>query len=262
MRYGFALPETVDIWTFIELSKEAEAAGWDGVFYWDIGLTDAFIALSAAALQTERLRLGTFVTPLPRAQPWKVASEMATLDILSKGRAILPVGLGVIEMEKMGIVKDNKIRARMLDEGLEIVSRFWSGEEFSYDGEYYQVEPTTGIVPVQQPRVPVWVVGGDKNSQLRRAARWDGAIVKGPPAEVAERKKLIESRRESATPLDIITEAETPADDPSKAAEIVRSYAEAGVTWWLESIWDTPRNQGGLEGMRKRIKQGPPRYEE
>lgn len=261
MRYGFALPETVDLWTFVELSKEAEAAGWDGVFCWEVGLLDAWVTLAAVALNTERLRLGTFVCPLPRQQPWKVASEAATLDILSKGRAILPVGLGVLEMERMGIVKDNKIRARMLDEGLEVVSRFWSSKDFSYEGEYYQVEPTRGLAPVQAPRIPIWVVGGDKNSQIRRAARWDGAIVQGPPAEIAERKKQIEAQRESSTPFDIITESETPGDDPRKAAEIVRSFAEAGVTWWLESVWDTPRSTGGLEGMRTRIQQGPPRIE-
>ena len=56
-------------------------------------------------------------------------------------------------------------------------------------------------------------------------------------------------------------EAETPGDDPERAAAIVRPLAEAGVTWWIEAIWDSPRTRGGTEGIRARIKQGPPRVE-
>lgn len=261
MRYGFALPDSVDVHTFVALAKEAEAAGWDGIFCWDVDKTDAWLALTAAALNTERLRLGTLVTPLPRQQPWRVASQAATLDHLSNGRVILPVGLGVIEMEKMGLTLDYKVRAKMLDEELDIVDQFWRARPFSHTGEFYQLDDVTGIAPVQSPRIPIWVVGGSKNSQIRRAARWDGALVGGTPAEIAERKRLIEAQRTATTPLDIITEAETPGADPEKAAEIVRPFAAAGLTWWLESIWDGPQRLGGLEGMRTRIRQGPPRIE-
>ncbi len=132
MQYALAIPDSINARTLVDLAQEAEAAGWDGIFYWDAGGTDPWIALTAVAMRTERVRLGTMVTPLPRQHPWKVASEAAALDVLSNGRVILPVGLGVIEFEKMGVTKDYKVRAKMLDEGLEIISRLWSGQPFSY----------------------------------------------------------------------------------------------------------------------------------
>jgi len=257
MHYGLALP-FLDAHTLVELTQEAEAAGWDGVFCWEGDGIDVWIALTAAAMRTKRVRLGTMVTPLPRRQPWKVASEAATLDFLSNGRVILPVGLGVVDFEKLGITKDYKVRAKMLDEGLEIINNWWGGQPFSYDGTYYHIEETTGTTPVQTPRIPIWVIGGEKQSQIRRAARWDGVIVGGSPAEVQERVNAIMVQRVSVTPLDIITEGETPGDNPQEAAAIVCSYADAGITWWIESVWNTPQERGGVEGMRTRIKQGPP----
>lgn len=257
MKYGLAFP-FLDVSTLVMLAQEAEAAGWDGVFFWDGGGTDPWVALTAVTMRTERVRVGTMVTPLPRQQPWKVASEAATLDQLSKGRVILPVGLGVIDFEKMGVVKDYKVRAKMLDEGLEIIDKWWSSEPFSYDGVYYHIEETTGISPLQSPRVPIWVHGSKKQSQIHRAAHWDGAKVKGTPSQVQECIKAIMDQRVASMPLDIITEGETPGNDPKKAATIVRSYADVGVTWWIEAVWNTPQELGGIEGMRMRVKQGPP----
>jgi hypothetical protein len=69
----------------------------------------------------------------------------------------------------------------------------------------------------------------------------------------------IAANRMLATPFDIVMEEETPGDDPARAAQIVGPLAEAGVTWWLEAVWKTPETLGGVEGMRTRIQQGPPR---
>jgi alkanesulfonate monooxygenase SsuD/methylene tetrahydromethanopterin reductase-like flavin-dependent oxidoreductase (luciferase family) len=259
MQYGLAIPDTVAVPDLVQLSQEAEATGWDGIFYWDGGMVDPWVALTAVAVRTERIRLGTMVTPLPRQQPWKVASEAATLDTTSGGRVTLPVGLGVVDFEKMGITKDYEIRAKMLDEGLEIIDHLWSGQPFKYEGTYYQIEETVGLRPAQLPRIPIWVVGGSKESQIRRAALWDGAMIQGTAAEIRERKAAIELLRTSLEPLEIVTEGESPGDNPVEAASIVRAFADAGITWWIEAIWNTPREHGGLEGMRRRINQGPPR---
>lgn len=261
MRYGVAITDAVDARMLADLAVDAEAAGWHGVFYWDGGRNDAWMALAAAAMRTERVRLGTMVTPLPRQQPWKVASEAATLDQLSGGRAVLPVGLGVVEFETTGISKDYTVRARMLDEGLEVVAGLWTGQPYHFEGAYYRLEETTGPTPVQTPRVPIWVVGGPKQSQIRRAARWDGAMIQGTPDQIRERVAAITALRASARPLEVITEAETPGDDPERAAETVRPFAEAGVTWWMEAVWHTPYESGGVEGIRRRIEQGPPPYD-
>ena len=262
MKYGFILmgnPTEV-----IELAQEAEAAGWDGVFLPDDWMT-AWINLTAIAMHTQHISLGTMLTPLPEQFPWYVAAQTATLDQLSDGRVILTAGLGVLELDKFGL-QENRIRAQRLDEALEVLDRWWRGESLrtlTYEGRYYHLQEMRASVdwrthiPKQKPRIPIWVVGGPKQSQLRRAARWDGAVIDGNPEELRERKAAIETLRTSPSTLDIITEGETPHDDTARAAAIVRPYAEAGATWWLESMWEWEGVTRNYD-MRMRIRSGPP----
>jgi alkanesulfonate monooxygenase SsuD/methylene tetrahydromethanopterin reductase-like flavin-dependent oxidoreductase (luciferase family) len=263
MKYGFILmgnPEEV-----IELAQEAEAAGWDGVFLPDDWMT-AWIKLTAIAMRTQRILLGTMLTPLPEQLPWYIAAQTATLDQLSGGRVILAAGLGVLDLDKFGM-PDNRIRALKLDEALEILDRWWHGADlrtFTYEGHHYHLQEMRANVdwqthaPLQKPRIPLWVIGGPKQSQIRRAARWDGAVINGNPAELRERKAMIEALRSNSSPLDIITEGETPHDDPARAATIVRPYAEAGATWWLESMWEWEGVTRNYD-MRTRVRSGPPK---
>lgn len=277
MQYGVTFPN-VDARTLAELAHEAEEAGWDGVFVWDIiwGI-DAWVSLAAVAMRTERVRFGTMLTPLSRRRPWKVASEVVTLDHLSNGRVILPVGLGAVGPEdpnnwfaQVGEETDRKIRAKMLDESLDILDGLWSGQPFSYDGEHYHIHDVTfAPTPVQSPRVPIWVVGAwPRMKSMRRVLRCDGVIparmnedrsfAEMTPADIVAMKAFIDERRSQTTPFDIVMEGETPGDEPEKATAIIRPLAEAGVTWWLEAMWSTPETQGGVEGMRRRVRQGPP----
>jgi len=280
MQYGVTFP-SVDARTLAELAHDAEEAGWDGVFVWDLiwGI-DPWVSLAAVALRTERVRFGTMLTPLSRRRPWKVASEVVTLDHLSNGRVILPVGLGAAgpEHENSGFPKvgeeiDRKIRAKMLDESLDILDGLWSGQPFSYSGEHYRIQDVTfSPTPMQSPRVPIWVVGAwPRMKSMRRVLRCDGVIpskmnddgsfAEMTPADIRAMKVFIDEHRSEKTPFDIVMEGETPGDDPAKAASIVRPLAEAGVTWWLEAVWGTPETLGGIEGMRTRVKQGPPRIQ-
>ena len=263
MKYGFILMgEAAEV---VELAQEAEEAGWDGVFLPDDWMT-AWIKLTAIAAVTKHIRLGTMLTPLPEQSPWYVAAQTAVLDQLSGGRVILTVGLGVLDLDKFGM-PDNKIRAQRLDEGLEIVDGWWQGKPlrtYSYEGRHYRLQEMAAGVgwythkPEQPPRIPIWVIGGAKQSQIRRAARWDGAVIGGSPTELRERKTAIEALRDSPVPLDIITEGETPPDDPARAADKVRQYVEAGATWWLESMWEWEGVSRNYD-MRTRVRSGPPR---
>ena len=152
MQYGFIIPSG-DLQTIVELAHEAEAVGWDGVFYWDgiyiesVGpMYDPWIVLAAIAMRTRSVRIGAVLTPLSRRRPWKLARETVTLDHLSNGRLILPVGLGALEdggFAKVGEATDRKIRAQLLDEGLAILTGLWSGQPFSFHGEHYHMEETT-----------------------------------------------------------------------------------------------------------------------
>src|SRR5512143_3564387 len=160
MQYGLVLPRG-DARTAAELAHQAEAAGWDGFFVWEpVWGIDAWVALTAAAMRTERIRLGTMLSPLSLMRPWKLASETATLDNRSNGRFILSFGLGhlPIGFEEFGEVTGRKERAELLDEGLDILTGLWRGQPFNYDGKHYTIRPIVHFPPpppVQQPRIQI-----------------------------------------------------------------------------------------------------------
>ncbi len=279
MRYGFIIPGG-DLETIIALAQEAEAAGWDGVFYWDgiyiesAGpMYDPWVVLGAIALRTERVRIGAILTPVSRRRPWKLARETVTVDHLSHGRLILPIGLGALDdggFGKVGEATDRKTRAQLLDEGLEILTGLWSGQPFSFHGEHYQVEVMTFLPPpVQSPRIPIWVVGAwPRARSMERALRYDGLLptkldadgtqAEITPADIREMAAYSAAHRDQAMPFDIVAEGRTPGEDRKQAAAIVRPFAEAGATWWTEAMWEAPN---GTDAVRARIQQGPPRIE-
>src|ERR1700760_1885615 len=120
----------------------AEQAGWDGVFVWGAAFgVDAWSLLAAIAARTSRVKLGTMLTPLPWRRPWKVASQVATLDQLSGGRAILAVGVGALETDlpDTGEVTELRGRAELLDEGIDLIRTLWDGGQ-SYHGRHYRYQ--------------------------------------------------------------------------------------------------------------------------
>lgn len=275
MKYGIVLP-CGDARVAADFAYDAEQAGWDGFFVYETAWgIDAWVSLTAAAMRTERIRLGTDLTPLSRMRPWKLASETATLDNLSNGRVILAVGLGAIDtgFAEFGEVTDRKIRAELLDEGLDILTGLWKGQPFSYDGKHYQIKPCSfqpPPPPVQQPRIPMWVVGAwPRPKSMRRVLRCDGILPdiigddgkRGDLTPEALRAigDFVASNRSETTPFDIVMEGETPGDDHAQASAIVRRWADAGATWWIESRWQVPRDAEGLNVVRERIRQGPPK---
>jgi alkanesulfonate monooxygenase SsuD/methylene tetrahydromethanopterin reductase-like flavin-dependent oxidoreductase (luciferase family) len=271
MKCGFVLPKG-DARTAAEFAREAEVAGWDGFFVWEpVWGIDAWVCLTAAAMRTERIRLGTMLSPLSRMRPWKLASETATLDNLSNGRVILSVGLGAIDtgFEAFGEVTDRKTRAELLDEGLDILTGLWRGQPFNYQGKHYKIQETSFYPPpppVQRPRIPIWVVGAwPSEKSMRRVVRYDGLLpavigedgtIRGPqtPDEIREMKAFIDAHRPQEMPFDIVVEGETSIDDPKEAAAAIRSWEDAGATWWIEAMW----SESDLEAVLARIRHGPP----
>jgi alkanesulfonate monooxygenase SsuD/methylene tetrahydromethanopterin reductase-like flavin-dependent oxidoreductase (luciferase family) len=273
LHYGFVIPGG-DVHTIVELAREAEIAGWDGVFYWDgvdIELTpvtpiyDPWATLAAIAMRTERIRIGAMLTPPSRRRPWKLARETMTVDHLSHGRLILPVGLGALDdgafTKVNGEATDKKTRAQLLDESLEILTGLWSGRPFRFQGQHYHLDEMTFQPPtVQTPRIPIWVVAtwpGTKS--MARALRYDGVIPQKAnitPEDIRALKAYAKEHRTLTTPFEIIQEGETPGDDLAQACAQVDPFAEAGITWWMESMWNFSMD---IERVRRRIKQGPPR---
>ena len=272
MKCGFVMPFG-DARAAADLAQEAERAGWDGFFVWDsVWGVDAAVMLAAAVMTTERIRLGTMITPVSRHRPWKLAGEWAALDNLSGGRMILSVGLGAIDtgFAAFGEVTDKRLRAELLDEGLDVLTGLWAGQPFSYQGQHYHIQPTDFMnppPPVQQPRIPIWVVGAwPRPRSLRRAARWDGLLPNKlnqqneheqvTPADIAAmRDFLVKERGERGLAgYDIIVEGKTPGDNPQAAEAQLQPWQQAGATWWIEADWQIDQ----AEQVLKRIRQGPP----
>jgi alkanesulfonate monooxygenase SsuD/methylene tetrahydromethanopterin reductase-like flavin-dependent oxidoreductase (luciferase family) len=204
------------------------------------------------------------VTPLPRRRPWKLAREAASLDHLSNGRLILGMGIGDSpeEFSRFGEEADPRVRARMLDEGLEVLTGLWSGEPFSHHGEHYRIDEALLLPrPVQQPRIPIWVGGTwPRKPPFRRAARWDGVFPSSQHGnltldELREMRAYIQAHRTTDEPFDVMVGGDVPFDDPARARAILAEYAEAGVSWWVEGIGEW---RGDIDAMAAFIKGGPP----
>ncbi len=287
MQFSINIPnfgDFADARTVARVAAAAEAAGWDALFVWDHVVHDKqrrraqpfgdpWMLLTAAALSTSRLRLGTLVTPVARRRPEQLARQVATLDVLSGGRVIFGAGLGgpiADEFASFGDTTDPVVLAERLDEGLELVSRYWTGQPVDHDGRHYRVRHTA-LLPatVQQPRPPVWIAGyWPKRRPMRRAARWDGAVPlfesarhgHAPAAdEVRELADFIAAQRSdrAGDAFDIVVGG---VSEPSSAADLLGPLHDAGATWWDErQVQDSPDHYRA-EPVLRRIEAGPPAF--
>jgi alkanesulfonate monooxygenase SsuD/methylene tetrahydromethanopterin reductase-like flavin-dependent oxidoreductase (luciferase family) len=270
MRAGVFIPlfdPLADPTVVARLASDAEDAGWDGFFVWDqitwrppvMAVGDTQITLAAIAMHIDRIRFGPLVTPLARRRPAKVARETAALDLLSRGRLTLGVGLGsdhfAREFSITGEEIDDRRRAGMLDEALAILEAAWTGEPVNHRGEHYTVDGTRFLPrPIQRPRVPVWVAGLPGNARpLRRAIRYDGyvSVNLDHPDQLADMvDRLVELRTDAGRNSDETFEV-VAALDPGTDTE---PYGLAGATWWLLAI---PSESISIDKLRGVIRDGP-----
>jgi alkanesulfonate monooxygenase SsuD/methylene tetrahydromethanopterin reductase-like flavin-dependent oxidoreductase (luciferase family) len=286
VKYSINIPnfgDFADVHKITTLARTAEEAGWDALFVWDhvvhdkarrrgVPFADPWIALTAVALSTQRLRFGPLLTPVARRRPEQLARQVATLDGLSAGRVIFAAGLGAPIADEFGSFGDHadaKELAGRLDEGLELINDYWSGRRIDHAGRYYQVHDVELLpAPVQQPRPPVWIGGyWPTRAPMRRAARWDGAVplfqsarhgVAPHPDEVADLVGFIAGQRQSMTGYEVVVGGSTPGD-PAQAAEIIGPLADVGATWWDERMPQTGGDFHRFEAVMRRAEQGPPR---
>lgn len=264
-----------------DLAREAEEAGWEGFFIWDEiagwpgDMVDPFVALTAAAMTTSRIRLGALITPLARRRPWVVARQTASIDVLSGGRMIFGAGLGggPEAFDNLGEEANARTRGEMLDEALEVLNGLWSGETYRFQGEHYQItDAKFNPAPLQRPRIPVWVAGvWPHKAPLRRMARWDGMVphtfdVPDRKEEVRRLRAMTEQVRDlrggNPAPFDVALISTTPTESRQEAGEVAALYREAGATWFLEAI-DSDRRHLPVQDwnygrLRERILAGPP----
>ncbi len=279
IKYGISLihfNELSDPETVIELAIEAEKAGWDGIFLPDhllydkqqiYPVTETWILLSAIAAKTNRIKIGTGVAALPRYNPWWFAKMSATLDVLSKGRLILGLGLGgpEAEFESFGEEYNLRILAQKMDESLAIIEGLWTGEPFSFSGKHYTVKEAAFLPkPTQSPRIPM-VFGGmwPTKKPFIRGARYDGImpIHKNFPQdltvdELRQIISIVEENRETDDSFEIMIFG-TGFFNPEKRIEQIEQYIDAGITWWLEHV--NTLMQPSVDAMKEWVKLGPPR---
>lgn len=182
--YGMVLPHrstsTLDPDLVAAVAQRAEVLGFRDLWVTENTLDrhfsfDPLIVLTYAAAVTTTIRLGVAVVVLPMHHPAHVAHQVASLDRLSRGRALLAVGLGRAEHYAEFEVPTER-RVRRLIEGVQAVRALWAGERATLDGEIYRLhDASLGARPVQDP-MPLWM-GGEHPDALRRAARYaDGWI--------------------------------------------------------------------------------------
>lgn len=288
MKFGLYLPNQAgfaDVGRLAEIARDAEAAGWDGVFIWDAllpmydyamgrpksaadgdvdwdAVADPIVALTAMAAATSRIRLGALVHAVSRQRPEVFAQQTATLDRFSGGRLIVGVGLGnpSTQFSAFGHEDDVKARAAQVDEFLALVTELWSGRVVDFEGEFFcargvALPPT----PVQQPRIPVWIGADSVNrAPRRRGARWDGyvpASTTWPTGvisvdEYQEIQADIAAMRADSGPFDLVVIGNRDATFP--APSDLDDYAAAGVTWLLVQAI-------AMDDVDDRVRTGPPR---
>ncbi len=263
MKHGVNIPPFTDAATIISWTREAEAAGWDGVFLWDhiqwnpgVAPLDPWVLLGSMAQVTERVRLGTLVTPLSRRRPHVVAKHMVTLDHLSGGRAVLGVGLGEPvdrDFEDLDEETDPRVRAAMLDEALEVIDQLLRGLT-DFSGEHYRVSADMHPRPVQHPRPPIWVAGTVPNRRpLARARRWDGTVPIGVAEDVTPEELAAHLASDGEPARDgwdvvVIPKAGVPAQE----------YADAGATWLIHTV--QPTTDDWQTTISEAVRNGPHRF--
>jgi alkanesulfonate monooxygenase SsuD/methylene tetrahydromethanopterin reductase-like flavin-dependent oxidoreductase (luciferase family) len=259
MRFAINIPPFTDPAVVVSMARDAEAAGWDGVFLWDHlrwstevapDVHDPWVLLGAIAQETERVRIGTLVTPLSRRRVHVVAKHLVTLDHLSGGRVTLGVGLGEppqADFADFGDEASPRTRAAILDESLEVLDGLLRGADVAHDGPHVTAHGRLLPAPVQRPRPPIWVAGVVPNKRpLRRAQSWDGVVPIGSGELLTPDVLAGYVAGETRPGWDVVA--------PRKPGIPVDEYAAAGATWLVDSTW--PLGEW-VDELRDTIRSGP-----
>jgi probable F420-dependent oxidoreductase len=177
-------PEAVDIRAVRQVAQNAEALGFRDLWVTENSLDHVFcfdpmVVLTYAAAVTTTIRLGVAVVVLPVHSPIHVAHQVASLDYVSQGRAILGVGLGR-DQHYAEFQVPRERRVRRFREGVELIKALWTEPRVSYRGEIFQLDGgTMAPKPVQKPHPPIWLGGGHPDALRRAAVIADGWMGSG-----------------------------------------------------------------------------------
>lgn len=187
MKFGFIIPHNFgldDPNDVLNIGKRAEELGFDSVWVnhhiLNVGYIfdrlgskpyyDAITVLTWVAAHTERVRLGTTVLVLPYLNPLVLAKTLATVDVMSKGRLNVGVGVGALKPESDALGSTFETRGRYADESIKIMRELWESEDPEFDGEFFSFSGVKfSPKPIQKPGPPI-LIGGASRAALRRVA--------------------------------------------------------------------------------------------
>jgi probable F420-dependent oxidoreductase len=282
MRIGYSIPSNQgfeNVKDLVELAVKAETLGFDGVWASEHLFHSSYIAkrldnlpyydpltiLTAVAMATSKVRLGTTVLVLPWHDPPRLGKTVATLDQLSDGRVDLGVGVAVTEDEFENLGVDFKTRGLRTNEILGALQALWTQETPEFQGEFYKYSGLKfSPKPLQKPYPPI-LIGGSSSAAIRRVVAYgDGwHTLRQSPTQVAEKLPVLNAAMEAAgrdpasvqTSISIgvkfVTEATAgPVGDrtllrgtPDEIIETIRTYAEAGVQEMVLSFASRDKNR-------------------
>jgi F420-dependent oxidoreductase-like protein len=239
-KFGVQLPnfsgfEPADLFDHVAgLATAAEEAGFNSVWVMDhffqlppLGgpdqpMLEAYTLLGALAARTQRVQLGTLVTGVTYRNPGILAKIVTTLDVISRGRAILGIGGAWYDVEHQGLgvaYPAGRVRLDMLEEAVQVCRAMFTGDDVSFTGVHYQLDHARNQPrPVQAGGPKIMIGGGGEKRTLRIVARYaDKCNVTGDAATLARKISVLRQH----------------------CAEVGRDPAEVDVTWMTPLILTT-----------------------
>lgn len=235
----------------LEAVKKADSLGIDGFVLPDHYMTpqgketlDSWVALAYFAAVTNRIRLGTLVTPIPLRPPQLLAKTVSTVDVLSGGRSFLGVGAGWSkeEFEAYSQWDGPGTRTERVDEAVALIKRLWTEPSVDFDGNYYRAKGAMLLPkPIQKPHPPL-LFGGKGPRMLDLAGKYADIcfIAKEKPEEflVAKAEVTKASRRygrPSAPSFACLVGLESPEQKSEFSRRIGRA-ADLGVSYVVTGV--------------------------
>ena len=254
-------PDAVDMQAVRRVAQGAETLGFRDLWVTENSLDHVFcfdpmVVLTYAAAITTTIRLGVAVVVLPVHSPIHVAHQVASLDYVSHGRAILGVGLGRDQhYAEFQIPRERRVRR--FREGVELIKALWTEPRVSYRGEIFQLEDgTMAPKPVQKPHPPIWLGGGHPDALRRAAAIADGWMGSGgsSTASFAQSVPILKAALEKA--------GRDPAAFPISKRVFLSvnerpEVARAEVQRWYSEVYHNPEgtDASGVHGTPEQVRE-------
>ena len=212
---------------------------------------DPFVSLTAAAVATESLLVGTGIALVTQRDPIQTAKEVASLDLVSQGRFLFGVGLGWLREEIANHGVDPRVRGRVMDERLRAMIEIWTKDEAEFHGKYVDFDPIySWPKPQSQPHAPLYVGGGPAN--FERIAKYGAGWLSLGPSARALSGPLEQLRAVAGADVPVIA-----MHIGESTATAIGRYRDLGIDHVVVELPTEPRDETFtyLDGLQKEFAQ-------